>query len=110
AELAESRMTGVPAAAQDLFAASGDDPIAREQYMDFFRNRTFRRTLLCRAERTVQRSIEDVHLERFIISSSAQREIAGDSGAARTFATPEGYTVSTSEPLVLAALRALADR
>jgi SAM-dependent methyltransferase len=111
ADLAESRMEGVPASAEQLFATVTDDPLAREQYMDFFKNRTFRRTLLCRAQRTVRRAIEDVHLERFTISSSARFQPPQDGGsAAQTFATPEGYSVMTSEPLVVAALRALADR
>jgi hypothetical protein len=41
ADLFESRMDGVPATAAGLFEAVADDPLAREQYMDFFKNRTF---------------------------------------------------------------------
>ena len=108
ADLFESRMDGVPATAAGLFETVSDDPLAREQYMDFFKNRTFRRTLLCRAQLQVRRSIADVHLERFAISSSAQ-PVSEDGEAPReTFATLEGHSVTTSEPLVLAALHALA--
>ena len=108
AELFESRMDGVPATAASLFEAAGGDPLAREQYMDFFKNRTFRRTLLCRAELEVQRTIDDVHLERFAIASSARPVAQRSAGQPETFATPEGHSVTTSEPLVTAALHALA--
>jgi len=72
ADLSESRMEGVPASAGELFEAIADDPLAREQYMDFFKNRTFRRTLLCHAGTPVRRALEDVDVERFAISSSAR--------------------------------------
>jgi cyclopropane fatty-acyl-phospholipid synthase-like methyltransferase len=109
ADLWVSRMDGVPASAGELFAAVADDPLAREQYMDFFKNRTFRRTLLCHAEVQVLRALEDVQLERLAISSAARPSEEDREGDRETFVTPEGHTVSTSEPLVLAALRALAD-
>ena len=130
ADLSESRMEGVPASAGELFEAIADDPLAREQYMDFFKNRTFRRTLLCHAGTPVQRALEDVHVERFAISSSArpaadqpaeedrpavQNQSVQDQPAPEdrdagqeTFVTPEGASASTSEPLVLAALHELA--
>jgi cyclopropane fatty-acyl-phospholipid synthase-like methyltransferase len=109
ADLSESRMEGVPASAGELFAAVADDPLAREQYMDFFKNRTFRRTLLCHAGVCVQRLLDDVQIERFAISSSAQPAPQEHLGEQQTFVTPEGYSVSTSEPLVLGALGALSD-
>jgi cyclopropane fatty-acyl-phospholipid synthase-like methyltransferase len=114
ADLSESRMEGVPASAGELFATVADDPLAREQYMDFFKNRTFRRTLLCRAEVEVRRALDDVQLERLAVSSPARPAEAEEAekeereGDRETFVTPEGHTVSTSEPLVLAALHALA--
>ncbi len=108
ADLSESRMEGVPASAGELFEAIADDPLAREQYMDFFKNRTFRRTLLCRAQASVRRAIEDVHLERFTISSPARPAPDGDRVEGETFVTPDGYSVTTSDSLVLAALHALA--
>jgi trans-aconitate methyltransferase len=37
--------------------ALGDDIIAREQALDMIRNRTFRETLLCRSERSLQRGL-----------------------------------------------------
>ena len=113
AELADSRMDGVPASARELFEAVADDPLAREQYMDFFKNRTFRRTLLCSSQAPVQRAIDDGSLERLAISCSAapasEEERRDVRDGAQKFLTPDGYSVTTSEPLILAALRALAD-
>jgi len=108
ADLSESRMEGVPESAGELFEAVADDPLAHEQYMDFFKNRTFRRTLLCHAKTPVQRAIDDIHLNQFAISSSAQPAPQDHLGEQQTFVTPEGYSITTSEPLVLAALDALA--
>jgi len=108
AELSDSRMEGVPASAGELFEAIADDPLAREQYMDFFKNRTFRRTLLCHGEVRVQRAIEDVEIERFVISSPARLAPQDQLGEQETFVTPEGHSVATAEELVLAALHELA--
>lgn len=108
ADLSDSRMEGVPGTAAGLFEAVADDPLAREQYMDFFKNRTFRCTLLCRAQLPVARAIADAHLERFAISSPARPVTQGDTARQKTFATPDGCSVTTSEPAVLAALHALA--
>jgi len=109
AELSDSRMEGVPASAGELFASVADDPLAREQYMDFFKNRTFRRTLLCREQVRVRRALADAQLEGFAISSAAKPSEEDREGDVETFVTPEGHSVATSQPLVLAALRALAE-
>jgi hypothetical protein len=56
----------------------------------------------------VRRALEDVPLERFAISSAARPVPQDELDGRETFVTSEGYSVSTAEPLVLAALRALA--
>lgn len=112
ADLAESQMREVPQSAARLMATLPDDVVVREQYLDFFRNRMFRQTLLCRAEAPVRRELDDLQLERFAISSAARphgdgkEEGSGKGG--ETFLTPEGFSITTSEPLVAAAMRALA--
>jgi SAM-dependent methyltransferase len=110
ADLADSQMRDVPQSAARLMATLGDDALAREQYMDFFRNRMFRQTLLCHSEAPVRRELDDHALERFAISSSARpHESEGAAPDERIYATPEGFSLTTSEPPILAAMRALAE-
>jgi SAM-dependent methyltransferase len=107
ADLSESLMRDVPDSAIHLMAALPDDAVVREQYLDFFKNRMFRQTLLCRAELPVRRALDDRALERLAISSSArsgERTLAGE----ETFTTPEGFSMTTSEPHVQAAMELLA--
>jgi SAM-dependent methyltransferase len=138
AELPESQMRGVPDSAARLMRSLPDDVVAREQYLDFFKNRMFRRTLLCHAEADVRHELDETQLASFHVAAQlevshddgpgapaggaverengADGEGGADAGGAggaeleqETFATPEGFTVATSEPLVRAALRALAE-
>jgi SAM-dependent methyltransferase len=112
AELHESQMT-VPQSAGDLIAALPDDRVVREQYLDFFKNRMFRQTLLCRADAAVQDLLTDTAVEELVASSFARPDALDPDGPApepgtETFATPEGFTITTSEPLVRAVMHALA--
>lgn len=115
ADLAESMMRDVPASAGRLVAALPDDAVVREQYLDFFKNRMFRQTLLCHDEVDVRRALDDGALERLWLCSPAQPAPGdeggegGDDGEGQTFATPDGHTMTTSEPHVRAAMRALGD-
>ncbi len=56
--------------------------------------------------------MDDAQLERFAISSAARAQVDGEGSASgqdgETFLTPEGFSLTTSEPLVVAAMRALA--
>jgi SAM-dependent methyltransferase len=132
ADLFESQMRDVPDSAGRLMAGLPEDVVVREQYMDFFKNRMFRQTLLCHDGAPVSRALDESAVERLWVSSRARpqeggsdldedgrasRETAptrGDAAPAaepdaETFVTPEGFTMSTSEPLVIAAMVALAD-
>jgi SAM-dependent methyltransferase len=179
ADLPESQMRDLPDSAGRLIATLPGDAVVREQYLDFFKNRMFRQTLLCHAELALSHALEDRAIERLWISSqaradegvsdlgegegrtggetdsggdvaqgdgpevqrvehrgepAAQETDGGDEPAVgvtggggepvagqvrnggespplveETFVTPEGFTVTTSEPLVRAAMRVLAD-
>jgi len=134
ADLFESQMRDVPDSAGRLMADLPDDVVVREQYLDFFKNRMFRQTLLCHAAAPVSRELDERQVERFEVCSQAraqeppepepepepgaQAQTPGpDQGPgegietldAETFATPEGFSMTTSEPLVRAAMHALAD-
>jgi SAM-dependent methyltransferase len=137
AELSERQMRGVPDSAARLMRSLPDDVVVREQYLDFFKNRMFRRTLLCHAGADVRRELDETQLASFYVAArlevseagpgaaadgaagledGAEGEGGADAGGAsgtelerETFATPEGFTVTSSEPLVRASLRTLAE-
>lgn len=114
AELHESQMRGVPLSAGELIGALPDDRLVREQYLDFFKNRMFRQTLLCHADAAVRDVLDDTSIERLLMSSLAHVDEDGTDGPnaepnEETFTTPHGFSMTTSEPLVRAAMHALAD-
>jgi SAM-dependent methyltransferase len=133
ADLFESQMRDVPDSAGRLVADLPEDVVVREQYLDFFKNRMFRQTLLCHEQAPVSRALDEGEIERFWISSTARsqggepdleekegrssgetapvrRDAApGAEPDAETFATPEGFSMTTTEPLVIAAMHTLAD-
>jgi SAM-dependent methyltransferase len=118
ADLFESQMRDVPESAERLVATLPADVVVREQYLDFFKNRMFRQTLLVHADAPLVRALDERALERFAISSSAHLEESSGAESpasaepqppddAETFATAEGFSMTTSEPLVRAAMHAL---
>jgi hypothetical protein len=131
ADLFESQMRDLPESAGRLIAGLPEDTVVREQYLDFFKNRMFRQTLLCHQEIPLSHTLDDRAIEGLWISSSARPQesesdlgdgngrssaeaTAGRRGAAlaaesdtETFVTPEGFTMTTSELLVRTAMRAL---
>jgi Predicted regulatory domain of a methyltransferase len=85
------------------------DVIQMEQYMDFVRNRMFRQTLLCRKEIQLDRSLNPERIFELYVASSSEPEtpIADLRSRDRvTFRRP-GSTLTTSEPLVKAAMLVL---
>jgi methyltransferase-like protein/ubiquinone/menaquinone biosynthesis C-methylase UbiE len=147
ADLFESQMRDVPESAGLLMSELPDDVVVREQYLDFFKNRMFRQTLVCHAQAPASRALDDREIERLWISSAARPQEGesdlgeGDGRAGgetdsggdamsrsepavqrmdgeseppvqpveETYVCPEGYSVTTSEPLVQAAMRALGE-
>jgi SAM-dependent methyltransferase len=134
ADLFESQMRDVPDSASRLMEELPDDVLVREQYLDFFKNRMFRQTLLCHIDAPVTRQLDEEQVNYFTVCSQARvqekdgeggaGEIKGEaqgdgetlttpegeeqSSAAETFVTPEGFSMTTSEPLVRAVMYALA--
>jgi SAM-dependent methyltransferase len=129
ADLFESQMRDVPDSASRLMEKLPDDVLVREQYLDFFKNRMFRQTLLCHIDAPVTRQLDDEQVNYFAVCSQARvQEKDGERGEggevnseilttpegdgqqleAETFVTPEGFSMTTSEPLVQAAMNALA--
>jgi SAM-dependent methyltransferase len=136
ADLFESQMRDVPDSTSRLMEELPDDVLVREQYLDFFKNRMFRQTLLCHIDTPVTRQLDEKQINYFAVCSQARaQEKDGEGGtgegereknregdsetfttpegeeqssAAETFVTPEGFSMTTSEPLVRAAMHALA--
>jgi methyltransferase-like protein len=80
-----------------------EDPVRREQYLDFLKGRMFRQTLLCRAEEAIDRTPRPAVVERLAFSTQAQaRGERGPEGL--TFEGPTGSTLTTDHPLVIDAL------
>ncbi len=132
ADLFESQMRDVPESAGRLMASLPQDAVVREQYMDFYKNRMFRQTLICHDTAPLDRTLDETAIEGLWISSRARhqedagrdgeegrapdktRPIAhipapGEDPEVRTLLTPEGFSMTTSEPLVQAAMAALAE-
>ncbi|HZB05420.1 MAG TPA: class I SAM-dependent methyltransferase [Thermoleophilaceae bacterium] len=81
-----------------------EDPIRREQYLDFVKGRMFRQTLLCRAELEVDRSPRPLVVEELAVSSPARPAGPPDRQGRVTFEGPVGSALTTDHPLVSRAL------
>lgn len=87
-----------------------DSLIEQEQCIDFLRLRTFRQTLLCRADRSTQRELEldqftQYAYHAYLVSSSTE----DSTDLPQVFTSPDGATRTVYHPLAQAALRVLAD-
>jgi SAM-dependent methyltransferase len=74
-----------------------EDPVRREQYLDFLKGRRFRQTLLVAAEQEIDRAPRPGVIERLAVSTEVQRR----DGA---FEGPTGSTLTTDNPVVVEAL------
>ena len=78
-----------------------DDIIRREQYLDFLKGRMFRQTLLCHADERIQRRPRPSVIAELAVSTPAVRS---DESGATVFEGPTGSTLTTDNPLVIAAI------
>jgi methyltransferase-like protein/2-polyprenyl-3-methyl-5-hydroxy-6-metoxy-1,4-benzoquinol methylase len=113
--LGEAQLTALPAGVTPQARKTLEqlpDLIHVEQYLDFIRNRTFRRTLLCHAGvRLERRSTPDqlmgLKASAAIRPPAARPDVA--SAEIEEFHAEEGIHLSTGAPLVKALLTVLAD-
>jgi predicted O-methyltransferase YrrM len=82
-------------------AMAGGDRIREEQYLDFFRMRGFRQTLLCRAEATV---VAEWSAERIVGTHAATQAVEADDGAF-FIADSEKVRMTTTHPVPVEYLR-----
>lgn len=96
---------------QTALQAMANDAIEWEQKMDFLANRMFRQSLLCHADRPVQRRLSPQAVMGSWLRSQAKR-VASPSAPLRPgvvqFAGKGEATLSTDHPLSIAALEVLA--
>lgn len=93
------------------FSSFAADTIEREQYLDFVCGRTFRETLLCRADRKPSyvlpsRAVWPMHIASSLRPSATPVDLSGC--VATTFVGRLGERLSTTLPLLKAALLELA--
>jgi methyltransferase-like protein/cyclopropane fatty-acyl-phospholipid synthase-like methyltransferase len=100
----------LPPPVQEALDRLGTDRIRREQYLDFVRNRTFRKSLFCHSNRPRLEGPTIEALERLRFSSLAEpRSERPDihSDAPEEFRSPTNDQLTTINPLVKSALTAL---
>ena len=87
--------------------------IEREQYYDFLACRGFRRTLLCRAEQTLDRSLPVERLKTFhyaaALDYAPEMVTSLHSNAPMEFTSQSSFSVTVNQPFVKAALLELAN-
>ncbi len=102
-----------PASTRAFIGRLTDDPLRREQYLDFLSNRRFRRTVLCRSDRQprpapVAEATAMLRVSALAVPESAT--VPGTAGGAETFKLlHDGTRVSLSDPATRAALAILAE-
>lgn len=80
ADLFESQMRDMPESAGRLMASLPQDAVVREQYMDFFKNRMFRQTLICHEAAPIDRTLDEAAIERLWVASRARPQGTGLDG------------------------------
>src|SRR5206468_374382 len=88
------------------------DLLHAEQYLDFLRNRFFRRTLLCHDHVVLQRPISLAAFMTMRLSTQVvpwEKAASDEARLDTTFTSPDGPGLTTNHPLLVAALRLLHD-
>ena len=93
----------LPAFAQEALDKVWDDPLRREQYLDFIRGRFFRSTLVCRESmrpsyRPVPRGVGSLYLSSPSRAISSGSSLTDDSAVA--FSAPKDNEFEINHPLV----------
>lgn len=83
------------------------DTIELEQYLDFVRHQTFRRTLLCHDDIEIERTLRGEKVRSLYIASRAQ--LVSDNDGNEYFRTHDGSTYPAEHPVTTAALRYLGE-
>jgi methyltransferase-like protein/SAM-dependent methyltransferase len=82
------------------------DIIETEQYMDFVRNRAFRRTLLCHESEPVDRTLRTARVRELAVSTKAERvdDDAEEETTVAQYRASDGASFQTEHPFTIAAM------
>jgi SAM-dependent methyltransferase len=107
AQFSEMQLDALP---EQLRQALGTiaDPLRREQYLDFVKERMFRQTLLCHAGLQLDRTPQPGRLASLAVSGPL-RWSSDEDGGRVAFAGAGGAHLTTDHPLVIGALKAIGD-
>jgi methyltransferase-like protein/protein-L-isoaspartate O-methyltransferase len=94
-------------ALEALGQLAAGDLIAYQQYLDFARYRRFRQTLLCHAELRLRREEVVSHVRKLLVASPMRAASAEPDGAVEFSNTRGAGTITTNNPVIVAALRQL---
>jgi methyltransferase-like protein len=113
--LAQMLVTNLSPKVQETLSKVGNDPIALEQYMDFVRNQSFRRTLLCHAGIKLNRTLTPDLLPSFYYTSLINKPEAGtlnlQTGVVHEFKVRDNVaSLRNASPFSKAVLDSLAGR
>jgi methyltransferase-like protein/SAM-dependent methyltransferase len=101
-----------PARVSAAVASLSSNFIELEQFLDFVRNRKFRQTLLCRAGVALERHVGPQRLAGLYVASAlepASPDLDVRSSREDHFRSPRGQGLTTTDPLLKAALVHLAE-
>mgnify|MGYP002628047927 CR=1 FL=1 len=111
-EFASMLATNVPANVAQVIQKSARSRVEAEQYLDFVRNRMFRRSLVCHQSVQISGKPSLRTVESFYISSNARdEEVARPKGSrpARKYIAPDGSSLTTDHPVTIAAFDYLSE-
>ncbi len=100
----------MPAAAERIRAMAGSDPATVQEYTDFFSGRTFRRSLLVKAEHARRQHPGPEHLGALSCASQLRLDVGASDGQAAVFKDHRNRNVEVRDPLVRAAFTRLGER
>jgi SAM-dependent methyltransferase/methyltransferase-like protein len=86
------------------------DVLDAEQYLDFVRNRAFRRTLLCHSSETIQRPPDAARIKFMSVTTHAlavKQPVENLAPGVLQFIVPHGARISTNNPLIKGGLQML---
>jgi methyltransferase-like protein/2-polyprenyl-3-methyl-5-hydroxy-6-metoxy-1,4-benzoquinol methylase len=110
-EFATMLANNFPKEVADTLQRIGKDLVRMEQYMDFLRNRSFRQTLLCRRDVQLKRAVNPDDIVPLLVAAAAQPvgNLDIKSTQPDQFRIASGATLTTSLPIVKAAIQYLAE-